>query len=395
MALKPLNRSRRVQVSEYRAQGETDRAILQYDKPRPRTSMRAHSSLLFAKASAFQRFPLPEPPFSVASSKRFSSWWHAVKKYYKSVSCFSFGAAELEAERFIQSSGPKTYAQGVDLESKCVDWSQVRRFLLLWELKERYEKDRRFDDPWFNIVASESLDEEVWTLNGSWGPELWVEVGKAARPFHLRLARVFEYKPKIGSVVSHKMHARPEGLLTPENTNDDIELLLDYLMDRALVRRWKAGSGRKKDWRTASRPKFTNQDRKRLLRCSQQKDATFHSCSTLVQSSRFISLMNQASVSCGVPLVMFERGMVGQNGSRNHPKPSVVRRQLRSFTSITGRYRSRSQPFTPKAVRAVAGIGVEGDDGVDDEEDYHYSFEPGPSDGYVRSDRFSDMGNDM
>ena len=391
MALAPLNRSHRVQVSGYRAQGETNRAVYQYENPRPKSSIRAPCSPLFTEVPTSKRVSRLDDLFPSVSRVR-SVDRRAVVFY---------GKARSEVEHFIRSYGP---IPNIPLKSICDSllccwldrhFDEYQRF--------RSNDDSWFDDFWFDAhsmykkLASENLYEEVWTLNGSWGPELWVEVGKAARPFHLRLARVFEYKPKIGSVVSHKMHAHPEDLLTPENTNDDVDLLSDYLMDKALVRRWKARSGRKKEWRTAPRPKFTNQDKRRLLRCSQQKEATFHSCSTLLQSSGFISLMNQASVSCGVPLVMFEHGMAGQNGSRIHPKPSGLKntvRQFGSFTSITGRSRTRSKPFPPKAVRFVAGVVVEGDDGVDDEENYHYSFEPGPSDDYVGSDRFSDIGID-
>ena len=206
MALAPLNKNRRVQGSKYRAQPGTDRAIYQYGNPGPKTSRRPASPLLLAKASAFfTRSPWSDA-LSVASREIFSDWWLVHEWYYLFIAGFPYVTGELES-RFLN------------------------------ELKKRHEEDRRFDDSRFDIMASERLDEEIWIPDGSWGPESWVKVENAARPFHLRLAKVFEYTPKIDSVALYKSHAHIDGILTLETTNDDAGLPSNDLVGRELVER--------------------------------------------------------------------------------------------------------------------------------------------------------------
>lgn len=367
MALAPLNKNRRVQGSKYRAQPGTDRAIHQYGNPGPKTSRRPTSPLLPAKASAFfTRSPWSDA-LSVASREIISDWWLVHEWYYLFIAGFPYVTGELES-RFLN------------------------------ELKKRHEEDRRFDDSRFDIMASERLYEEIWIPDGSWGPESWVKVEKAARPFHLRLAKVFEYTPKIDSVALYKSHAHIDGILTLETTNDDTGLPSNDLMGRELVERWKAGPGREKAWRTAPRLRLANKDRTRLLRCSQQREGTFSSCSTFLRNPEFISLIKQASISSSVPMVMFEHGMAYQNGTQIYPKPSVLKNALKRLgisTSNKSWPRTRSKPFPPGAVKFVDGDSVDGGDGEDNEEDDDDSFEPGPPHGYFEGDRISDMRDDM
>lgn len=215
MAFAPLNKNHRVQGSKYRAKPGTDRAIHQYGNPGPKTPGRPASSLLLAKASAFFTRSTWSDALSVASREIFSDRWLVHEWYYSFVAGFSYVTGELESK-------------------------------LLDELKKRHEEDRRFDDSRFDIMASERLYEEIWIPDGSWGRESWVKVEKAARLFHLRLAKVFEYTPEIDSIALYKSHAHIDGILTLETTNDDAGLPSNDLMGRELVERWKAGPGRKK-----------------------------------------------------------------------------------------------------------------------------------------------------
>ena len=366
MALAPLNKSRRVQGREYRAEPGTDCATDQYGYHVRKTSMRPAPSRPFARASAYTRFPWPGA-LSLASSERLAEWRLFVLAL--------IGPEDLESIYFTQFLRPR------------FDFVRFPN-----ELERRYEENRRFDDSSFDKMASGSFNEESWTLDGSWGRKSWVEVGKAARPFHIRSARVFEYTPSIGSVTLPTSHAHPDGILTLEITNDGVGLLSNDLMGRELVERWKAGPGRKKAWKTAPRPRFANKDWARLLRYSQQREATSRSCSAPLQNSELISSIKQASISSSIPILMFEHGMAGQDGSQIYPKPSVLKNAARRFgifTSNTSRPRTRSKPFSPKATRFVNCVGV------DDEEDDDDSFEPGPLDGYSESDRLTDMENDM
>ena len=360
MALSPLNKSRRVQGSEYRAQPGTDRAIHRYGNRGPKTSWRPASSLLFAKALAAYTRSLTLP--NVASRERLFVWrWLVLERVYPLAIWFPFVTKEWE--------------------SKYLD-----------ELERRYEEYRIFDDFWFDIISSKRLHEEIWILDGSWGRESWVKVEKAARPLHLSLAKVFEYTPKIGSVALHKSPAHLDGILTPENTNDDVGLLLNDLMGKELVERWKAGPGRKKAWRAAPRLRLGSKDRTRLLRGSQQREGTFRSSSTPLRNPKLIPLIKQASISSSVPMVMFEHGMAGQNGSQICPKPSVLKNAARRFgisTSHKSWPLTRFKPFPSEAVKFVDG------DSVDNEEDDDDSFEPGPSDGYFEGARVFEMRNDM
>ena len=386
MALAPLNKSHQVQGSRNRGQPETDRAIYQ-------------SSLPFAKASGFTRAPCPDAR-SVASRENISGSLRAFERDNKCVIQFSFGARKFQSRRFVPSSVLTIH---VLLEDQAL-WDFVR---YAYELERRLEEARRFEDPWFDRSALLTMGFYTKTVDGimpsenfygSWGRESWVKVEKATRPFPLRLARVFEYTPKIGSDESHRNHAPPDGVLSLENTGDDVGLFWNDLTGRKLVERWKAGPGRKKAWRMTPRPRLANKDRTRLLRRSQQREASFCSCSTPFRNSEFISLIRQATISPSVPKVMFDHSIAGHNRSQICPKSSVLKNAVRRFgilTPNTSRPRTRSKPFSLKAIGFVHGDGNDGGDGIDDEEDDDHSFEPGPSEGSFEVDRFSDLRNDM
>ena len=442
MALTPLNKSRRVQVTKFGAQPETDRAVHQYGNPGRNTSMRCLSSRLFAKAQAYATSPEPNAP-SVVSGKSFEerldeSFVHWMRRdwYFDGYSrtLLGFGFEDLVLAYCIQCSGLTTtharfllFNEFLGEFQRCLE--EDRKFYSTWDgimttirikgafgaycppRRYSWEEVEKVAEPFRPKLArvfenkpkinSDALHENYAHPDDSWDRDSWVKVEKAAKPFRLRLARVFEYTPIIGLVALHKGHAHPDGIPTLEDTNGDVELLSNDLMGRELVERWKAGPGRKKAWRTAPRLRFSNKDRTRLLRCSQQREVTLRSCSTLLRNSGFISLSKQASINSSVPIVLLEHGMARPNGSQSSPMPSVLKNAVRRFrlsTSNMSRPRTRSKPFPPKAVRLVDGDSVDGGDGVDcfdDEEADDDSFDLGPSNGYFEGDRFSDMGNDM
>ena len=328
MALAPLNR--RVQLSKYRAQSETDRTIYQYGNPVPTASMQDSSSVLPAKKSAHRR--------------------------------------------------SASYSLG------CVSWDP-------WVIDDKTgtQSYRKLASQF----ASQRLYEQNWRLDDSWTRGTWAKVEKVARPFHLRLARVFEYKPKICSVALHKGHAHPDNILTLGNTNDDMGLLSNDHMPREFVESWKAGPGRKKAWRTAPRLRFANKDRIRLLRCSQQRKAIFPSCPMPLRESELVPFIRPAPISSSVPTIMLRHGMVDKYSSQTYPEPSTVKKFARRLgipSSNRSRPRTRSEPFFLKADRLDDG---DDSDGVDDEEDDDDSFEPGPSCEHFQGDLFPDMGDEM
>lgn len=362
MALAPLNR--RVQLSKYRAQPETDRTIYQYGNPGPNASMLHSYAVLLAKKSARRRSASPDARF-VPSTERSLRWEHHFGDHFR------------------------------ELREELWSWSEIFDYILDCVSLDPGVIDDKPGTQSYRKLASQRLYEENWRLDDSWNCGTWAKVKKVARPFHLRLARVFEYRPKICSVALHQGHAHHDEILTLGNTNDDVGLLSNDHMPREFVESWKAGPGRKKAWRTAPRLRFANKDRIRLLRCSQQRKAIFYYGPMPLRDSELIPLIRPAPISSSVPTVMLRHGMVDQYSSQTYPKPSTVKKFARRLgipSSNTTRPRTRSEPFPLKADRLVDG---DDGDGVDDEEDDDDSFEPGPSYGHFQGDLFPDMGDAM
>ena len=193
MALTPLNTSHRLQVREYRGQPGTYRTTHLYELPwRP-------------ACTTFSR-PKARP---VASRERFSRWmW--LDRYYD----------------LYPSSGIEGMVSAYQI--------------LYWEttiLEYLSSVNVLVDDSWPDFIMRIILHEKICIPDGSWDHDSSAKVEKAVKSYHLGLARVFEYMPRINSVALHKSHAHPDGIPTRENTDDDVELLSNDLMGRELVER--------------------------------------------------------------------------------------------------------------------------------------------------------------
>lgn len=230
--------------------------------------------------------------------------------------------------------------------------------------------------------------EESRRLDVSWNRGTWVKSQKFAKLSHVNLVRVSEYRGKVGLVTLHKSHAHPDGILTPENT-DDIDIILNDSMSRKHVEMWKNGSGRRKSWRTAPRLRLAKKDGLRLLERLQPRKAILRSHPMPLRNSELFLLIKQAPSSFSISKVVLEHGMVGRYKSQLYPKPSTVKkfaRRLGLHTSNMHRRLTQSKPFSSMTERFVDGDEAGGSDGADDEEIEYDSSEPGSSYGHFEGE---------
>ena len=404
MALAPFDP--RIQVSKYRTISGTERSVYQPKNNDGRNaiwgqySSGQYSSVSLANLLACRRSALPYAPYQELT-EILSGWMRQLIEQYLGLFNYRHNNYRHKCKFFILPSGLIAFVEWVDpLGGK-------HYFDDLVEFHRSFEISKLLDYvPWirrecsqkqggissYRRLESQSLGEDRWRLDDTRIDGTRQKVEKIARLFRLKLARVLEQKAKIGSVASQKRHIHPGDILTCRITDDDVGPLSNDPLSRKSVERWKVGPGRTKAWRSAPHLRFENRDAIRLFGSSHQRKANFRSRPMPVQDSELIPLIKKASISSGIPIVMLEHSMVDRYRSQMFPKPSAVKKLARRLGIHAS---NMSRPWIRSKHMADKLINSNGDDsvGVDIEEDFDDSFEPGPLYGNFEADVFSGMGD--
>lgn len=425
MTLAPLDC--RIQESKHRVQPETHRTSYRHGNPVPKISLRHSSCVPLAKKAACGRSASPDAPYE-AVTKILSGW---MQRFLEDLSIRDYSYSEMFDFKFsIRLSG---FITSVEVIYKRTiyhfdDLAEFERFCKkLWIHRWLYQplawlpwKSDAFGDvlaivlqlSWTNgfeyklkirpfvlhkshthpecIPTLETTSDEIRLLSN--------DPISRKRPLHLRSARDFEYKPKIGSFLCHEGHTHPEHIATSESTSDEVGLLSNGPISSKIVARWKSGPGRKKAWRLAPRLTFANKDETRLLRCSYRRKAIFHSCPMPLRGTNLIPFIKQAPTSSSVPIAMVEHGTLAQYKSQPYPKPSAVKKFARRLgipTSNKSSPRTRSKPFLPEADGLIDCNEGDGDASVDVEKDDGHGFELESLDEYSEGALLSSIGGAM
>lgn len=398
----------RFRESRHGAQPGRDRGIYQHGNHGPYPSGLHSSSVPLAQKSTWRRSTLPIKPYEALIIILYWTRQRALETSYESRlwairSPSPWGLIMLSRLGYAPEIGDGRVQRCFEEFDRFLeeDWTVES------SLKKLYEYFTSWT-PWVNNdkirtqsdlkLASEMLHEEIRRLDVSWNRGTWVKFQKAAKSSHVNLARVFEYRGKVGLISLHKSHAHPDDILTPRNTDDDIDIISNDNMSRKHVETWKNGSGRKKTWRTAPRLKLTKKDGLRLLECLQWRKAILRSHPMPLRDSELFLLIKQAPNSFSIPKVVLEHGLVGRCKSQQYPKPSTVKkfaRRLDLHTSNMHGRRTQSKPFSSMADRFVDGDEAGGSDGADDEEIEYDSSEPGSSYWYFEGGLLFGMGDAM